>query len=83
MPQETIKKQLEQLHEALAANPELDDESRELLHRVASDIDQLDPDNVQDLTSGLQEYAVRFDNEHPTLSEILRQIIDTLGRIGV
>jgi len=85
MPQETLKKQLQQLHEALQQHPQLDDESRQLLSSIASDIDEQASAGSADADLGeqVQEQAIRFEQEHPTLSEILRQIVDTLGRIGV
>jgi hypothetical protein len=83
MPQETLKEQLQQLHQALQQHPQLDDESRSLLKSIAEDIGNQDGGNTDDLTEQVQQQAIRFEQEHPTLSEILRQIVDTLGRIGV
>ena len=37
----------------------------------------------QDLSDRIEQQAVQFEQAHPTLAEILRQIMDTLGRIGV
>lgn len=85
MPQETLKQQLQQLHDALQQHPQLDDESQQLLKTIADDIavqsGAAQPD--EDLTEQVQQQAIRFEQEYPTLSGILRQIVDTLGRIGV
>jgi allophanate hydrolase subunit 1 len=78
-----LKEQLQRLHEELSANPELDEETAELMRKVAEDIEVMELTDNADVVEGLQEYAIRFDQDHPTLSEILRQIVDTLGRIGV
>ena len=85
MPEAALKQQLEQLHQALSASPELDAETRQLLDRIADDITALDvaAADTGDLSDLIQEQAIRFDQEHPALSTALRQIIDTLGRIGV
>lgn len=85
MPQETLKKQLQQLHDALQQQPQLDEESVQLLKAIADDIGAQSTDNAvsEDLGKQVQQQAIRFEQEHPTLSEILRQIVDTLGRIGV
>ena len=85
MPEAALKQQLEQLHQALSAGPELDAETRQLLDRIADDITALDvvAADTGDLSDLIQEQAIRFDQEHPALSTALRQIIDTLGRIGV
>ena len=83
MPQQDLKQQLQQLHETLQQNPQLDDGSLELLHSIARDIDAMDNSDAADIGERVQEQAIRFEQEHPTLSGILRQIVDTLGRIGV
>lgn len=85
MPQETLKQQLQQLHDALQQHPELDGESQQLLKTIAADIaDQGGRgEPSDDLSDQVQQQAIRFEQEHPTVSEILRQIVDTLGRIGV
>lgn len=85
MPEAALKQQLEQLHQALSASPELDAETRLLLSRISDDITALDVSSAEtgDLADMIQEQAIRFDQEHPALSTALRQIIDTLGRIGV
>jgi flagellar motor switch protein FliG len=83
MPQQDLKQQLQQLHETLQQNPQLDDGSLELLHSIARDIDAMENSDASDIGERVQEQAIRFEQEHPTLSGILRQIVDTLGRIGV
>ena len=85
MPRESLKQQLQQLHDTLQQHPQLDDESRELLQSIAGDIaGQTEAGQADEaLTEQLQQQAIRFEQEHPTLAEVLRQIVDTLGRIGV
>ncbi|PHS66165.1 MAG: chromosome partitioning protein ParA [Thalassobium sp.] len=83
MPQQDLRQQLQQLHETLQQNPQLDDGSLELLHSIARDIDAMENSDAADIGERVQEQAIRFEQEHPTLSGILRQIVDTLGRIGV
>jgi len=85
MSDQNITKLLTQLHEALQAHPQLDDESKGMLDQIASDVAELhkDEEQHQALSDKLEQQAVEFEQAHPTLSEILRQIVDTLGRIGV
>ncbi|WP_430461622.1 DUF4404 family protein [Thalassolituus sp. LLYu03] len=83
MSQNQLKEQLQSLHEALKQSPALDDEAQALLQQIAVDIGDLEVGSPNDLSERVQEQAVRFEQEHPTLSEILREIVDTLGRIGV
>lgn len=83
MAGQELKQQLQQLHATLAEHPQLDNESQALLQRIAADIDELQPEQQADLSERVQEQAVRFEQEHPTLAGVLRQIVDTLGRMGV
>ncbi|WP_419812931.1 DUF4404 family protein [Bacterioplanoides sp.] len=85
MPQETLKQQLQQLHHTLQQHPDLDEESRELLQSIATDIanQPTDQASAHDLNDQVQQQAIRFEQQHPALSEVLKQILDTLNRIGV
>lgn len=85
MPQRALKEQLEALHATLNTTPELSQEEHELLLQIASDIAQLEGGESEpsDLSDVIQEQVIRFDQDHPAISEVLRQLTDTLGRIGV
>ncbi|MCD8523396.1 MAG: DUF4404 family protein [Saccharospirillaceae bacterium] len=83
MPQQDLKQQLQQLHETLQQNPQLDDGSLKLLQSIARDIDAMENSDAADIGERVQEQAIRFEQEHPTIAGVLRQIVDTLGRIGV
>ena len=83
MPEQKLKEQLQTLHDTLEQHPELDDETKSLMLKIAADIEAAEGDAVADLSDMVQEQAVQFEQEHPTLAGVLRQIVDTLGRIGV
>ena len=83
MPEQALKQQLQALHQALGDNPELDSETRQLMQQVSQDIENMDQADAQDIAQGLQEQVIHFDHDHPTLAAVVRQIIDTLGRMGV
>ena len=83
-----LHKLLTQVHEQLQQQGVIDDESQALLQKVLSDVNTVSNsensvDLEQDLADRIEQQAVQFEHEHPTLAEILRQIMDTLGRIGV
>ena len=64
----------------------MDDESQKLLEQVLADVQTASGEDIelhQDLSDRIEQQAVQFEQAHPTLAEILRQIMDTLGRIGV
>ena len=74
------------MHEHLQQQTSLDEQSQELLQQVLRDIKNTSAGEVelqQDLSDRIEQQAVEFEQAHPTLAEILRQIMDTLGRIGV
>jgi predicted ArsR family transcriptional regulator len=85
MADEKLHQLLTQLHNQLQQQSSLDDESQKLLEQVLADVQSAsgDVELHQDLSERIEQQAVQFEQAHPTLAEILRQIMDTLGRIGV
>lgn len=86
MPQNTLKQQLNRLHEELRAGDSLDPETRELLARVSRDIERVlhedDVDNAS-IVARVESAALDFEASHPRLSQFLSEITDTLAKIGV
>lgn len=87
MSDNKIQQLLVELHEQLQQKNNLDDETQGLLEQVLEDVKVTlngDANELEtDLSDRIEQQAVQFEQEHPTLSGILRQIIDTLGRMGV
>ncbi len=87
MADEKLHQLLTQLHAQLQQQSSLDDESQKLLEQVLADLQGATGEDTadlhQDLSQRIEQQAVQFEQAHPTLAEILRQIMDTLGRIGV
>jgi hypothetical protein len=87
MDKASLKQALERLHRDLADSTEVDPELKELLGTLDDDIHQLLEDDTDGHTQGLVEraesLAARFRADHPRLEPIFREVIDTLGRIGV
>lgn len=86
MSDEKLNDLLTQVHEHLQQQTSLDEQGQELLQQVLRDIKNSSAGEVelqQDLSDRIEQQAVEFEQAHPTLAEILRQIMDTLGRIGV
>lgn len=86
MSDEKLNDLLTQVHEHLQQQTSLDEQGQELLQQVLRDIKNTSAGEVelqQDLSDRIEQQAVEFEQAHPTLAEILRQIMDTLGRIGV
>ena len=87
MADKKLHQLLTKVHEQLQQQDSLDDESQELLKQVLADVkaapSEASDELQQDLSERIEQQAVQFEQAHPTLAEILRQIMDTLGRIGV
>ena len=87
MPAQELQKQLDTLREQLEKNPPLSEKEREDLNQLAARIDaEIKLENAtQDhsLADNLNLAVERFEVEHPTLAGTLRNIVQTLGNIGI
>ncbi len=93
--QESLRELLARVHERLSANSSIDGESRQLLGTLMRDIERalgggpraaVQPQAVAQAAahvSRLEELAVDFQAGHPQLAELLRQLIDALGKAGI
>lgn len=86
MPRDELRELLEQLHTRLASTSALDEDSRKLLSTVSQDIEKAlagGEGGEEPPQPRLEALAVDFEVEHPALAEVLRRIIDTLGKAGI
>jgi len=96
MTQESLRELLARVHERLSASGSVDRESRQLLGTVMRDIERALAAGAQTAASPatlapaaaahaprLESLAVRFEAGHPGLAELLRQLIDALGKAGI
>jgi hypothetical protein len=85
MGDEDLRDLLAQLHARLGRAKSLDGESRELLTTVARDIEAALGRGTRGKTTlePIEELAVRFEADHPAVADVLRQIVDTLGKGGI
>lgn len=86
MNQERIKALLQQLQQELASTTTVDADTLAQVKRLDSDIDQWIED-AEDVNSPIMEDAIaleaRFAANHPVAERLIREVIDTLGRIGI
>lgn len=86
MSQEKIKGLLQQLQQELSATTEADAETLALVKQLDSDIDQW-LEAAEDVNSPVMDDAIaleaRFAANHPVAERLIREVIDTLGRIGI
>jgi len=87
MPARELQEQLDTLREQLEQNPPLTEQEREHLHELMAQIqaeiavETATPDN--NLADGVNLAIERFEVEHPTIAGTLRNIVQTLGNIGI
>jgi len=89
MAKEKLQRLIASLNEELGSSESLDDHSRELLQQLINDIEGIAAGESADAASPstaagqLETATLRFETEHPKLSMILGEIMDTLGKLGI
>ncbi len=80
----SLKTHIEALGDSLKQTKTVDVKTRESLAVLQRDIEEfLHAHGDSSLTERLEELAVRFENDHPTVGTALRQAIDALSKAGM
>lgn len=87
MTSTNVKSLLEKLRAELRSS-DVDEETREALQAFDSEIHQLIDESADGSETGVvteraRELESRFAAEHPTAARVVREIMDTLARIGI
>ena len=90
MDKKQLIETLDQLHEELTDQPQVDPETMAHLRTVMSDIDRMlqsqekvAEEEAQSVTDRLQELLNRFEAEHPKLTGVIGRITDGLANLGI
>ncbi|PHN54714.1 MULTISPECIES: DUF4404 family protein [Pseudomonas syringae group] len=89
MPARELQKQLDTLREQLEYNPPMSESERDDLNELMQQIEmkiqleQATHEQDSSLADGVNLAVERFELEHPTIAGTLRNIVQTLGNIGV
>lgn len=89
MPIDDLKDALKKLHANLESTNAVDAELKGLLKVLESDIHNLlakneeAPADVNDLVTQAQSLSAKFATEHPQLEQIVRELADSLARMGI
>jgi predicted component of type VI protein secretion system len=86
MTDPTLPELLASLHERLKASGAPDSQTRQLLQAALQDIEgtlNRGDTAAQPMIERLEELAVSFEAEHPTLVVALRRFTDALGKAGI
>lgn len=85
MNQDRVKQLLVELRAELSQTDTLDDDTRELARKVDKNIDDLI--DASEPNAPVMDDAIaleaRFAARHPVAERIMRELIATLGRIGI
>jgi DNA-binding FadR family transcriptional regulator len=86
MKHESLRHLLARVHERLSKTDAIDKETRGELVTVMRDIEHklgsAEQESGESLPA-LQALAVRFEVDHPDLSDALRRLVDALGKAGI
>ena len=87
MPARELQEQLNTLREQLEQNPPLSEAEREDLHvlmqQIEAEIELETKTQDTNLADGVNLAVERFELEHPAIAGTLRNIVLTLGNIGI
>ena len=94
MSNEELKNRLEDLHQELEKAHTLSTEERDKFGSLLSDMvliargEGLEQENEElrddeTLREKLEHKASDFDVDHPRLASVIRQVLDTLGKMGI
>jgi Domain of unknown function (DUF4404) len=86
MSRENLRDLLNELHARLGNVSTLDPDVRELLTTVSHDIEHAlarPRKRAESPKERVEALAVQFEGEHPALADVLRQIVDALGKAGI
>lgn len=86
MSQARVRELLAELHKELDAAEELDEETLALARKLDQDIDEI-IESAENRNSPELENAIaleaQFAARHPVAERIMRELIETLGRMGI
>ncbi|MCB1669283.1 MAG: DUF4404 family protein [Pseudomonadales bacterium] len=89
MSDNELRNRLQDLHEELERASKLSTEERDVLGSLMTEMVEIanegelasqQPDSLMDQ---LEEQVNEFENRHPRLAGVLRQIIEALGKMGI
>lgn len=87
MPKEKLKNSVEELRNELATNDNLEPSQQEELTDLAGRLDAMlsgDSEHWEEkLVDGLEQQLLAYEEDHPVVARIMREIVTTLSNIGI
>ncbi|MDX1694213.1 MAG: DUF4404 family protein [Ketobacteraceae bacterium] len=87
MPKDKLKKSVEELRSELSLNQNLEPSQQEELTDLAARLDSMlkgDSEHWEEkLVDTMEQKLLEYEQEHPVVARIMREIVTTLSNIGV
>ena len=83
MSSERIRELLSELNKELHSAGDFDPETRELLSKLNTDIDEITGAGASSAGDRAKQLESRFAASHPVAERIMREITDLLAKMGI
>jgi hypothetical protein len=90
MERQELTAKLAELHAELSRSDQVDPANLQQLRELTGEIERLleqedaaDAEEAEGVTSGLKDLLLRFEADHPELSQTLGKLADGLAAIGI
>lgn len=87
MPKETIKNSISELRSHLDANIQVAAEEKETLEALSARLELMMAEEREhwdeNLIDELEKRVILYEEDHPMIARVIRQIISTLNNIGL
>jgi hypothetical protein len=90
MKQDELVARLAELHQELSRTDQIDPETVDMLRTLTADIARLSGEQkslagteAESVTSGLKDWLLKLEAEHPQLSVAVGKVADALAAIGI
>lgn len=87
MPKDKLRQSISELRDQITDNESLGDDRKEELDALAGRIESMmngDADHWEEkLVDGLEQRYLQYEEEHPVVARIIREITNTLSNIGL
>jgi hypothetical protein len=83
MKQDELVARLAELHQELSRTDQIDPETVDMLRTLTADIARLSGEQKSLAGTGLKDWLLKLEAEHPQLSVAVGKVADALAAIGI
>ena len=85
-----LRSKLQELHESLQSMDHVDEETRDLISAVSSDLKRvLEPspnwtaEEMGPVSQRMRELLLKFETDHPQITGLMGRVADSLANLGI